>query len=48
MLDWYASPAKESAKSVLCFTAAFGVNDGFLLLCSKSEKKPDERICAKT
>jgi hypothetical protein len=42
MLDWYASPAMESAKSVLCFTAAFGVNDVFLSLLEVGEKPDDD------
>jgi phosphatidylserine/phosphatidylglycerophosphate/cardiolipin synthase-like enzyme len=42
MLDWYASPAMESAKSVMCFTAAFGVNNVFLSLLEVGEKPDDD------
>jgi len=42
MLDWYASSAMGSAKNLMCFTAAFGVNNLFLLLLERKWTPSDD------
>jgi phosphatidylserine/phosphatidylglycerophosphate/cardiolipin synthase-like enzyme len=42
VLDWYASPAMESAKSLMCFTAAFGVNNVFLTVLGRPRRSRDD------
>jgi phosphatidylserine/phosphatidylglycerophosphate/cardiolipin synthase-like enzyme len=42
MLDWYASSAMTGAKNLMCFTAAFGINEAFLAVLDGNWASTDD------
>jgi phosphatidylserine/phosphatidylglycerophosphate/cardiolipin synthase-like enzyme len=42
ILNWYASSAMSGAKNLMCFTAAFGVNELFMLVLERNWAPTDD------